>query len=264
MTNNGDSDADAPRRQLQRARRRRLWLLGGVTLLCAIGAGAAAAYFGFVIVGGGDAEMAFGVGLAFTAGPAVLLTVLAYLRLVQSPLREQFAAHFVVPLWRCRLDGFNYDSAQGLDVRTWVETGFFDEELVREASTSHLVTGHIDGLELRFCRFQTTSRPEWASSAATAAPRGFDGLLCIAGPEASGAVPPVDDHELHKRIRTSHPDAPPFDVSTDDSTLRLAIFCPYPTPDPRPWRPVVDDKALRRWGDCIDLAVDAVQTLSPE
>ena len=94
-------------RQLRTSRWRILALLVFICLAVAV---AAAGFFGFTVVGGADAWPGFAVGLGLSAGPAILLSVLAYLMVVRDPLHAQFERQILLPI----LHEFSPDKAQDI------------------------------------------------------------------------------------------------------------------------------------------------------
>ncbi len=230
--------------ELEAIRRSRLKLLIGVAVLALLATAVPAAYFGFVLIGGDDRWTAFATGLAFTAGPGVLLVILAYLMLFRSKLKEQLALKVIVPILRSHLSALRYEATGEVNREEIDHSGLFDGEL-DHVDGEHFIEGTSDGLQLRGHGLRTyTSR----------GPRrpNFDGIFFAIDherEELSPVAPTVRDSDIRLRATSN--------------TLFLALPHPVPGINWNPLGPAVEDTSLSAFSKGLKSALTTANQSFP-
>jgi hypothetical protein len=232
MSTFNQQDLAVALRELEAIRRSRLRLLIGVALFALLATAVPAAYFGFVLIGGADRWTAFATGLAFTAGPGVLLVILAYLMLFRSKLKEQFALKVIVPILRSHFTELRYKDTGTVDQEEIENSQLFEGE-IDHIDGEHFIQGtssglHLHGHGLRTYTSRGPRRPE------------FDGLffaITHKNEDSSPIEPAVRDSDIRLRAGTK--------------TLYLALPYHVPRINWNPLGPAVEDTAITEFSNGV-------------
>ena len=240
-------------------RTRRLRLVVAIGLLSLVAVAFGSWHISYEIIGGDQATIALLPTFAFLAGIAVLITALAFLLGVRTPIHRRFQQLILGPIFQALFDDHRDESRRQLQRELWENSQLFDDG-ASQRTNNYFQACRLDDLTIGWCQLRL-DRPLRGSE-----DERFDGCFMVATADDcfSDAIRPLfgpgdEKPDWLADLQQGPPGCDDVAISCGDGALYLALNTPVPTPatHPRDDDPTAED--FQTFMECQRFALTILQ-----